>query len=55
MNGSEEDNFDLGNEEAYWEEEYLATAPCCCPYCHCMNETIAGEICNDCRAGTHQG
>ena len=28
---------------------------CGCRYCFCPNTTIAGEVCNDCLKGIHQG
>lgn len=28
---------------------------CGCPLCYCSNPTIAGETCNECLAGAHQG
>lgn len=28
---------------------------CGCPFCYCSNVTVAGETCNECLAGAHQG
>jgi len=51
----EEEEFCCCDEfmEAYAECDDMAK--CGCPYCHCSNETLAGSICNECRAGSHQG
>jgi hypothetical protein len=44
LNDSEDDEDDAGE-----------SPKCGCKYCFCSNDTIAGEACNDCLAGAHQG
>lgn len=46
------DEYYSGEEDDYPEEE----APHCgCRFCHCFNYTTAGETCNSCLMGEHQG
>lgn len=45
--GEEEDGYD----EDLDEERY----PCGCGFCNCVNDTVAGEVCNMCLRGEHQG
>lgn len=39
----------------YIDEPEDDCVPCGCPFCFCSNCTIAGETCNECRDGAHQG
>lgn len=48
LDGEEED---YGYDEELDEEHY----PCGCGFCNCTNDTIAGEVCNQCLSGAHQG
>lgn len=51
--------LDPDEEEAEWiqmmEDYELEHPKCGCPFCYCTNTTIAGEKCDDCLAGAHQG
>ncbi|MBZ0297093.1 MAG: hypothetical protein K8L99_31320 [Anaerolineae bacterium] len=38
-----------------WEYDYEEWPRCSCPWCHCLNETEYGEVCNACQRGSHQG
>ncbi len=52
------DESDFMAEEAddWYEDDYEPEgARCGCPFCYCTNVTIAGEKCNQCLAGIHQG
>ena len=44
---TDEDGCDPGDDEE--------RPDCGCKFCHCVNTTIAGETCNDCLSGAHQG
>lgn len=44
------------SEWDWYEDDFEDDQPGCgCPFCMCSNPTIAGETCNDCLAGSHQG
>lgn len=46
----------LADDEDWDYDNELDVRPTCgCPLCYCSNRTVAGETCNDCLAGTHQG
>ena len=36
-------------------DQYDDPVPCGCKYCYCMDDTIAGETCDNCTRGIHQG
>ncbi len=36
-------------------DELGEASHCGCPYCYCSNLTVAGETCNECLSGAHQG
>ena len=50
-----EEDYEDEDEEEDREYYYEESPRCGCPYCHCMNDTIAGEICSMCDEGAHQG
>lgn len=51
-----EDGDDFEDDYDDFEDDDDDIATCCCRYCYCQQRvSVAGETCNDCFAGSHQG